>query len=296
MKSLTAFFVFGLMAQAAKKPDVVITLDAPVPEVARSMKVSERQISTINLHMFRETWIVFPESEKILQSSSGDKDNFTMEFADAGHHIIEIKPAVEGRETNLHVLTTKANYSFLLREISKRRDGSKVDLKVFVGRDGAEEEKQQESAVADLQKRIDTMTASNRLMKQTATEAVDEANAAKRIAIEKAEKQVEAFKRDYPASQRCRYEFPHNKAPFEVSAICSDGANTFIFSDSIGLASVYAETAEGISLVRVHYARGQTNDEGVYILSGIVTKGYMQIGKKHRMHFQVVPKTLQASR
>jgi type IV secretory pathway VirB9-like protein len=265
---------------------VVITLPADVPEVASTMRLSPRQIPGINVRVWRETWLVFPPDEKVLQASNGDPKNFQQEYADAGHHVVEIKPALEDRVTNMHVLTDKGSYSFVLREISSCKT-CRVDLKVFVERDGHEEVKQQEDAVADLTKRNETLLATVRLTRQQAAEVAEEATAAKRISAEKAERSISAFKKEYPASQRCDYEFAHNKAPFEVGAICTDGTFTYVFSRSQGVQTIYAQKPDGVSLVQFDYARGSSNHDGVYIINGIITRGYLQAGKKKRLKFQV---------
>lgn len=291
------------MSFAAKKPDVVITLEPP-PETARELVMTADRIPAINVRLDYSTWLVFPH-EKIIQIGSGDmvtneekrNGNFTFTKTD---HVVSIKPALADRRTNLHVLTDKGIHSFTVSEVSSCKS-CRVDLKVLVERDGQEEEKQKADENVLLRKQNDNLIVTVRLTKQQAAEVVEEATAAKRIAAEKSERAISAFKKEYPASQRCDYDFSHNKEPFEVGAICTDGTFTYVFSRSQGVQTIYAETPDGVSLVQFEYARGSSNHDGVYIINGIITRGYLQAGKKKRLKFQVkstklADPALQASR
>jgi hypothetical protein len=275
-----------------KGPVTVITLDAPPEPAVKSVKIAPRDVISINTRVWNYTWLVF--DEKIITTATGDPKHFLTEIADErdGRHVLQVKPALEGRQTNLQVLTDKGTYSFLLREVSQCQ-ACDTDLKLLVESDGSvsaaiEKEQKSRKELAAYKEQIIGLRDSVRLTKEQATARIAEAEIANQKGVAKAERDAAEFKKAYPASQSCNYKFAQNKSPFFIGSICNDGAFTFIYSRDNGLATPYSHKTDGMSLVVYDYIRGASNHQGVYVLNGVVTDGYLQSGKKKRLKFRMV--------
>jgi type IV secretion system protein VirB9 len=212
----------------------------------------------VNVHakMRYTTLIQLPETEKILEVATGDKDFWII---DAVGNYCFLHPAKEGIRSNLNLITDKGTvYSFTLDDI----ESSDPDLKVVI-------EPSDPSSLA----------AANGSTKLVSAGEVDAARAQAQLAQTRAATAVEQFRADYP-TQALKFDYSYrSESPFEVSAIYHDDRFTYIKSSVTEKFAVY-EMKDG----KPNLLTFQLKD-GTYILPKIVDHGYLEIGK-HRLEFQ----------
>ncbi len=93
------------------------------------MKYSKEDIVPVRAKLRFSTLIVLPESEEILDFTTGDKEFWIINGA---HNLCYIHPAQAGIRSNLNLITASGHvYSFLLTEISKEPN-AEPDLKLFI--------------------------------------------------------------------------------------------------------------------------------------------------------------------
>ncbi|HVB54975.1 MAG TPA: TrbG/VirB9 family P-type conjugative transfer protein [Candidatus Acidoferrales bacterium] len=119
---LLSLFLFGpaLLAQTPIRTPA---------ETARVVKYGQDDIVTVHAKLRYSTLIVLPESEEILDFTTGDKDFWIINGA---HNLCYIHPAQAGIRSNLNLITASGQvYSFLLEEISNEPN-VEPDLKIFI--------------------------------------------------------------------------------------------------------------------------------------------------------------------
>jgi Conjugal transfer protein len=108
-----------------------MTISAQPQKKITLQKFSENDLLVIRTQKGFSTLIEFPEDQKILEVTCGDKEFWVIE---GKGRFLHVKPAKEGIVTNLNVLIEgDVIYAFLLKEISKTvnaKDGP--DLRVTV--------------------------------------------------------------------------------------------------------------------------------------------------------------------
>ena len=83
---------------------------------ARVVKYSQKDIVPVRAKVRFSTLIVLPDSEEILDFTTGDKDFWII---NGSHNLCFIHPAQAGIRSNLNLITASGHvYSFLLTEIS----------------------------------------------------------------------------------------------------------------------------------------------------------------------------------
>jgi type IV secretory pathway VirB9-like protein len=278
--------------QKAKTPVAAAAPATPekyesTPE-AKTYRMSDRQSVTIQSKVQYDTWIVLPSSEVVMEAGTGDPENWQIRSADEkrGSNVIHVKPAVKNSTTNMHLLGSSGHiYSFVLREISSC-ESCKPDLKVFVEPTGddslgmaqrqreAEHEKEVTAKINLLTSQLDEFRAQARTAKESAALEISRATA--------------DFQAAYPLQLRCDYQFEGNKAPFMVSAICSDQRFTYIKSGAREMPSLYIFRDGKPALVQFKYFRGASATEGTYVINSVITSGYLALGKQ-KLAFRTRP-------
>src|SRR5271170_3210881 len=98
-------------------------------ESARVVKYSKEDIISVRAKLRFSTLIVLPESEEILDFTTGDKEFWII---NGSHNLCYVHPAQAGIRSNLNLITASGHvYSFLLTEISNQPN-VEPDLKIFV--------------------------------------------------------------------------------------------------------------------------------------------------------------------
>jgi type IV secretion system protein VirB9 len=223
---------------------------------ARIVRYHSNDIVSVHAKMRYTTLIQLPETEKILEVATGDKDFWII---DAVGNYCFLHPAKEGIRSNLNLITDKGTvYSFTLDDV----ESGDPDLKVVI-------EPSDPSSLA----------AANGSSKLVSTGEVDAARAQAQLAQTRAATAVEQFRADYP-TQALKFDYSYrSESPFEVSAIYHDDRFTYIKSSATEKFAVY-EMKDG----KPNLLTFQLKD-GTYILPKVVDHGYLEIGK-HRLEFQ----------
>lgn len=223
---------------------------------ARIVRYHSNDIVGVHAKMRYTTLIQLPDTEKILEVATGDKDFWII---DAVGNYCFLHPAKEGIRSNLNLITDKGTvYSFTLDDV----ESGEPDLKVVI-------EPSDPSSLA----------AANGSTKLVSAGEVEVARAQAQLAQTRAATAVEQFRADYP-TQALKFDYSfRSESPFEVSAIYHDDRFTYIKSTATEKFAVY-EMKDG----KPNLLTFQLKD-GTYILPKIVDHGYLEIGK-HRLEFQ----------
>src|SRR5437660_9204698 len=225
---------------------------------ARTVKYSTKDIVLINAKLRYTTLVVLPQSEKILDFVTGDKDFWIVEGT---QNFCYIKPAKQGSSTNVTLITAAGNvYSLLVREVG---ESDEPDLKVFI-------EPKDQSILQSL----------NAPPKFVPASEVEGLRVQAALATAQAAKEKQAFQADYPVkSLRFDYGFDKDKKPFLVSAIYHDDKFTYIRSSAQEKPTLYEVKDGSPNLINFDLK------DGVYVVPKILDSGYLVIGK-HRMDFK----------
>jgi len=220
-------------------------------QTARIVHYHANDIVSIHAKMSYTTLIQLPSTEKILEVATGDKDFWIIDTV--GNYCF-LHPAKEGIHSDLNLITDKGSvYSFTLDDV----ESGDPDLKVVI-------EPSDPSSLA----------AANGPDKLVPASAVAAARNQVQVAQTHAMTAVEQFRADYPVKALVfDYTF-HDKKPFDVSAIYHDDKFTYIKSSAAEKFSVYELKDKKPDLITFQL------EDGTYILSTVVDKGYLQIGKR----------------
>ena len=213
------------------------------------------------------TLIVLPESEEILDFTTGDKEFWIINGA---HNLCYVHPAQAGIRTNLNLITASGHvYSFLLTEISKDPN-AEPDLKLFI-------EPKDESSIAGntgLQGYVRAGEAEAYKKEIEALRAQTDQQV--RTAQDQATEQVNKFRASYQAKLQFDYTLDSKaaRAPFLVSAIYHDDAFTYIKCAARETPTLYEVKDGKPNLINFQF------ENGVYIAPKILDSGYLAVGKK----------------
>ena len=268
---------------AQKKPQPAAAVSVPPPEAppaARSYVINDRQTILVHTKVRFDTWIILPPEEHITEAGAGDPDNWSIKAADEKHptNLVHVKPAEANARTNLHLRTASGRiYSFLLTEVSNC-PSCQPDLKVFI------DPPPPAIAFAFAPPADDHKKEIEELRRELATSRED-TRRARSAARSQITRETAAFRAAYPLALRCDYTYRFNRAPFFVEAICSDGLFTYIKSAAQEMPSLYMEKDGKPALVKFDFRIGKAPHEGTYIIDSVMTKGYLQLGKR-KLKFQ----------
>lgn len=232
---------------------------------AKVVRYSEKDVVTVKAKIRFTTLIVLPKQEQILDFTCGDKDFW---IVNGNQNFAYVKPAKEGSETDLNLITASGNvYSFLLKEVSKQPD-SEPDLKIFI-----EPKDESMLSVADGEPRFVTAQQFDDYRRQ-AEIAKAEARKAEESAHADIERETAQFRSEYPAKLRFVYRFDPTKKPFHVTAIFNDGKFTYIQAHPDELPALYEIKDGKPNLVQFEFRNG------TYVAAKVLASGYLAIGKK----------------
>ena len=249
------------LAQARTKAPAAATPAVGV-STARIVKYSPNDIVPIRAKLRYTTLIVLPPDEKILDFVTGDKDFWIINGVD---NFCFLHPAKAGIASNLNLITDKGHvYSFTVQEISGIPN-AEPDLKVVIQPRNA-------SMIA-------AVNPSDGFAPQSEVNAY---RAEVQTVRAQAAQEEEQFRSQYPLQIHFDYDFPKNKRPFDVKAIWQDGKFTYIRSAAQEKPALYERKDGKPSLVQFQL------EDGTYIVSHVIDKGYLQIGSK-KMNFHREP-------
>jgi type IV secretion system protein VirB9 len=225
-------------------------------QTARIVKYHANDIVNVRAKMRYTTLIELPDTEKILEVATGDKDFWIIDTV--GNYCF-LHPAKDGIRSNLNLITDKGTvYSFTLDGV----ESGDPDLKVVI-------EPSDSSSLA----------AANGAGKLVPASEVDAARAQAQLAQTRFAAQVEQFRADYPTSA-LKFDYAYrNESPFDVTAIYHDDKFTYIKSSAAEKFSTY-ELKDG----KPDLITFQLKD-GTYVIPTVVDRGYLEIGK-HKLDFQ----------
>src|SRR5437879_7511106 len=120
---------FGSLAFLCLVGTAATPARAATEAAARVVKYSKEDIVPVRAKLRFSTLIVLPESEEILDFTTGDKEFWII---NGTHNLCYVHPAQAGIRSNLNLITASGHvYSFLLIEISKEPN-AEPDLKLFI--------------------------------------------------------------------------------------------------------------------------------------------------------------------
>jgi len=246
-------------AHAADRPVPAPGETPPGGAGVRTVRATPDTVIPLALKLRYTTMVFLPEDEDILLDDVGDRDFWIIV---TNHHMVSIKPAKPGGDTNLNLITkTGTVYSFLLREGGKPTP----DLKVFVtlpeGRPPVrkfytvEEYEAGLAQFADLKRQVTDLAASLDTARQ------------------QAETREAAVKPPPPPRLHFDYQPVKNTKPFHVTAVFHDGTFTYIQSSANERFAIYEKKDGTSSIVSFQL------ENGTYIIPKVLDEAYLAIGK-----------------
>jgi type IV secretion system protein VirB9 len=207
------------------------------------------------------TLIQLPKAEQILDYVCGDKEFWVVNGA---QNFAYVKPAKAGSRTNLNLITSSGNvYSFVLIESGYQAP----DLKLLIEPQGdmstalnAAPKFVPASQIEDYKAQVQIAHAEVREARQAAQAAVD--------------REISAFRNEYPAKMKHVYRFARQKEPFNATAIYHDDKFTYIQAQPQETPALYEEKDGKPNLINFQFSNG------IYVVDKILDSGYLAIGKQ----------------
>lgn len=233
---------------------------------ARVVKYGKEDIIPVRGKLRFSTLIVLPESEEIVDFTTGDKEFWIVNGA---HNLCYVHPAQAGIRSNLNLITATGHvYSFLLTEISNEPSAD-PDLKLFI------ELKDQSTigSTTGLQGyvRVEELEAYKKELEALHAQNKERIHSAERHVSE----EVSKFRQDY--SQKVQFDYNLDKKasrdPFLVSAVYHDDTFTYIKSAAREKPALYEVKDGKPNLINFQF------ENGVYIAPKVLDEGYLVIGK-----------------
>ena len=240
---------------------------AAAPDGARVVKYSKEDIIPVHAKLRFSTLIVLPDSEEILDFTSGDKEFWIINGA---HNLCYVHPAQAGIRSNLNLITASGHvYSFLLTEVSND-PSSTPDLKLFV------EPKEGTGFTAELPLHGYVRATESAAYKKELDAVRAQTSEQIRAAQADATQQVSKFRADYQSKLQFDYNVDAKalREPFLVSVIYHDDAFTYIKSAGREKPTLYEVKDGKPNLINFQLTNG------VYIVPKVLNAGYLAVGKK----------------
>jgi type IV secretion system protein VirB9 len=231
----------------------------PQQDGIRTERSSADTVIPLALKLRYTTMVFLPEHEDILLDDCGDRDFWIITV---NHHMVSIKPAKPGGDTNLNLITkTGTVYSFLLKEGGK----GTPDLKVFITRP--------EDQAPPVRKFYTVAEYEAGLAQLEALKGqVTELRATLATARQEADARAADVKQQAPARFHFDYKPVKDEKPFHVKAVFHDGTFTYIQTTATEKFTIY-ETKDGKpSLVQFQV------ENGTYIIPKVIDDAYLAIG------------------
>jgi type IV secretion system protein VirB9 len=240
---------------------------AATPDGARVVKYSKEDIVPVHAKLRFSTLIVLPDSEEILDFTTGDKEFWIINGA---HNLCYVHPAQAGIHSNLNLITASGHvYSFLLTEVSNDPKAT-PDLKLFV------EPKEGMGFINEIPLHGYVRATESEAYKKELDTVRAQTSEQVRAAKTEAEQQVGKFRSEYQSKLQFDYKVDAkaSREPFLVSVIYHDDAFTYIKCAAHEKPTLYEVKDGKPSLVNFQLANG------VYIVPKILNAGYLAVGKK----------------
>jgi type IV secretory pathway VirB9-like protein len=240
---------------------------AATPDGARVVKYSKEDIIPVHAKLRFSTLIVLPDSEEILDFTTGDKEFWIINGA---HNLCYVHPAQAGIRSNLNLITASGHvYSFLLTEVSNDPSAT-LDLKLFV------EPKEGAGFTSDLPLHGYVRATESEAYKKELDTVRAQTSEQVRAAKAEAEQQVSKFRADYQSKLQFDYHVDAKafREPFLVSVIYHDDTFTYIKCAAQEKPTLYEIKDGKPSLINFQLANG------VYIAPKILNAGYLAVGRK----------------
>jgi len=263
--------VLNWLAAAALLSAATLSFSSPgvaaTPDGARVVKYAKEDIIPVRAKLRFSTLIVLPDSEEILDFTTGDKEFWIINGA---HNLCYVHPAQVGIHSNLNLITASGHvYSFLLTEVSNDPNAT-PDLKLFV------EPKEGTAVTGELPLHGYVRATESEAYKKELDTVRAQTSEQVRAAKAEAEQQVGRFRADYQSKLQFDYnvDAKASREPFLVSVIYHDDAFTYIKCAAREKPTLYEVKDGKPSLINFQLA------SGVYIVPKILNAGYLAVGKK----------------
>ena len=238
-------------------------LPAPEPAapfMAKVISYTEREVARINTKVRYTTLIMLPKAEQILDYACGDKDFWVI---NGSQNFAYVKPAKAGARTNLNLVTASGNvYSFVLAEVSET--AVEPDLKVFVEL----KDESMMSAAGSAPRFVPAQELEN--YRHELATAKEEARQVKQASQSAIDSGISRF----ISNVRFPYRFEAGKKPFFVRAMYHDDKFMYIQARPEETPTLYELKDGKPNLVNFDYK------DGVYVVSKILDRGYLVVGKQ----------------
>lgn len=252
MKAVNALIAIALVSSAVASPVHAETS-------ARPINYHSQDIVNIRAKVKYTTLIQLPNTEKIIEAATGDKEFWIIDIVGS---FCFVHPAKAGIHSNLNLITDKGNiYSFTLEDISDQ-NGADPDLRVIV-------QPVDSSSIA-------ASTGPAQFVPVSQVAAVEDQLQALQSHIVQT---IDQYKDSYRGQLRFDYRYKQNEAPFNIASIFRDDRFTYIKSDAQEKFTLY-EVRDGAPNLINYDLRN-----GVYVIPKILDRGYVEIGRK-RMEFE----------
>jgi type IV secretory pathway VirB9-like protein len=225
---------------------------------ARTISYHSQNIVNIRARVKFTTLIQLPQTEKIIDAATGDKEFWIIDVVGS---FCFVHPAKAGIRSNLNLITDKGNiYSFTLEDVSNQT--ADPDLKVIV-QPADESSIASSTGPAQYVPVSEVRTAQNQLrdLQSQIVQTIDQ------------------YKDKYRGQLKFDYRYKQNEAPFNIASIFHDERFTYIKSDAQEKFTLY-EVRDGAPNLINYDLR-----DGTYVIPKILDRGYVEIGKK-RMEFE----------
>jgi len=205
------------------------------------------------------TLITLPASEEILDAAVGDKDFW---IVDVVHNFVFVHPAKKNIESNLNLITNKGNiYSFTLTDVSGT--SMPTDLKVIV------QPADQSSIISS----IGPVQFVSAEQVAATTQRCHPGCRGRQATGSRSRGCVQIL---VPAKLVLDYSFKKDREPFYISSIYHDDKFTYLKVDP--------KNQEKFAIYEIKDGKPDLINydlkDGVYIITHIVDKGYVRVGKK----------------
>jgi len=233
----------------------------------RTIKYSPQDIVTVYAKVRFSTLIILPDTEEILDFTTGDKDFW---IVNGVHNLCYVHPAQKGIHSNLNLVTASGHvYSFLLTEISNEPN-AEPDLKLIV-----EAQDQLNASHRPPLKGYVRAEEAESYKKDAASLRAQLADQSRAIQNQ-ADEQVNKFRATYAREVRFDYELDPKaeKVPFLVSSIYHDRTFTYINCAAAETPTLYEMKDGKPNLINFQI------ENGIYIVPKILDSGYLAVGKK----------------
>jgi len=254
MKAVNALIAIALMSS-------VIVAPVRAETSVRNISYHSEDIISIRAKVKYTTLIQLPNTEKIIEAATGDKEFWIIDVVGS---FCFVHPAKAGIHSNLNLITDKGNiYSFTLEDVSDQ--STEPDLRVIV-------------RPADSSSIAASSGPAQFVPVSQVTAVEDQLQALQAHIVQT----IDQYKDSYRGQLKFDYRYKQNAAPFNITSIFHDDRFTYIKSDAQEKFTLYEVRDRAPNLINYDLR------EGTYVIPKILDRGYVEIGKK-RLEFERKP-------